>query len=420
MVGESQKIALPKASSVQVSRKGIVDLQLYHDHIRLVAVKSGLVVLALSQETKPDEDFKYFIEVRPKVKDDLASLPELTKLCQGTGLQFDIKREQLRGSTDDFRLFYQTKDICDAQASCAFQAHLSAAASDQLKIYIESLLGEKFEVLVKETGAILALASCSDSLTEKNQRKIAEHLIGSPFFKKNLLVVCKKDWHAKSYLLFSKVIVLEKSAARELGLQTGLDGRGSLARNNFRVDLDWQLHAALKTRQAKIIGEPVIFLVGGAEAHLQSGSEILVSKDTTEGLQAYPRAYAWKDLGLDLKIKVFPFEAKMVRLQYSFTVANPSSKGGSQIHKNKIASEIELPLDKSSIVGGIQFKSDGQQEGSIPFLNSLPILGPLIRKSTTNDMETSLYLHFYLKAADGQDLTNPQTSPLSTSSSRQK
>ena len=126
---------------------------------------------------------------------------------------------------------------------------------------------------------------------------------------------------------------------------------------------------------------------------------MLTVKDQTEVQRKSNAVYAWKEVGLDLKVKVLPFEAQRMRLQYSFVMSNPSGREGSPIHRNRLESEIELPLDQATIVGGIQLKSYGDQKSAIPLLDSLPIVGPIFNLKSRSEMETNLYLHFLLKRA---------------------
>ncbi len=408
-IGEAEKLTLPKGASVQVSRRGIVDIQVYPKHLRVLGLKSGLVVLTVVQENKADEDFKYFIEVRPKGQEEAPKSDEIAHLTKAAGLEWDSIFERIHGQSADFKNFYQLKNLCDLRNNCSFQATLNESEQNAVTQNISKSLGPRFQVSVKESGAILVLASCNEKITEKNQQRLVEHLAGSEIYTKNVLVSCKEQIQSHSYLLYAKIIVVEKSLARELGWQGSIDANlGS--QNPLSMDTNLKLDAALKTKRAHVLGEPVIWLLGASEARLQSGSEVLVAKDTNEHKNR--TSYSWKELGLDLKVKVFALEAKKAHMQYSFTVSTASSQTSSHIQKNKIESEIAMPLEQPAVVGGIQFKSEGESDSLIPYLDSIPIIGPIFKRSAKNDSETSLYLHFYLKESEEAGLPLSQKSPL--------
>jgi hypothetical protein len=214
-IGDSKEIAMTEGASIQISRRGIIDAQILPSKIRIVGIKTGLVVLTLVQNGKKDEDLKYFVSVVPKSEEIPKELEDLREISEGTGLQFQEKTKEIKGTADNYLLFYKTKALCDQKKTCSFTSVLSEKARDALSTYLEGLLGGDFENIVKANGSILVLTPCSANLSEKERGKIVDHLIGNDLLKKNLLVACKKDWYSGSYTLFSKMIVMENSTAKD-------------------------------------------------------------------------------------------------------------------------------------------------------------------------------------------------------------
>lgn len=396
-VGDSYEIAISEGTKIQISRKGIVDAQLLPKSLRIVALKTGIIVLTLS--CSDEDDYKYFIHVQNKHEKPANDFDDLKTLTQNASLYFNEETQEISGSSPSYSIFYKAKKMCEERKTCSFQALLSEKARHTLTQSIEQLIGSKFEILVKENGAILILTPCGEHLNEKEQGKVVEHLISDSFVRRNLLIACKKEWHSGYYTLYSKMIVMENRVAKEIGLQTHLELMGS--NSHFASNLDMDLSLALKNRKAKLVGEPVVWLLSGVEAHAQSGSELLMMKEQVGKRDSDSKSkYVWKELGLDLRVKLFPLDEKRVRLRYSFLVSNPASKEAGQIHVNKLESEVELMLEKASVVGGIQFKTSDDMRESTPFFESIPIVGPIFKRSGESESESNIFLYFYLTKPD--------------------
>jgi len=397
-IGEAFEIALPESASIHISRKGIVDVQVLPSKLRLVGVKNGLVVLTLTQAQNSEEDLKYFITVQTKEDNVPKSIEDLKNLCEGAGLFFQDKTQEIRGSTSAVFLFYRIKQLCESKKPCTFNAFLSEDAVKKVQTDLSESYGPTYEVSVKANGAIAVLVPCNEKISEKEQGKVLQHLSGSELLQKNILIACKKDWYSGYYTLYAKMIVMENGTAKDIGLQSKLELKGALLNPVSQSKLELGLHNALKNKKAKLIGEPVIWLLSGVDARAESGSEILVLRSGSASSKH--AKYVWKQIGLDLKVKVFPLDATKVRLQYSFLISSASNDGG-QIQRNKLESEVELSLEKSAIVGGIQFKTSGDTKDSLPLIDSIPIFGPLFRRSEENENESNIFLYFYL--------TNPKS-----------
>lgn len=395
-IGDAHEISIPEGASINISRRGIIDAQVLPSKLRIVGIKNGLVVLTLSQGSK-EEDLKYFVTVKPREDEPPKTIDDLKNLCEGAGLNFLEKTQEVKGTANDHLLFYRIKQLCEAKKTCTFAASLSENAKTRLQTALSNSYGSTFEVLVKNSGAIAVLVPCNDKISEKESGKVIQHLSGNDLLQKNLVVACKKDWYSGYFTLYAKMIVMESSTAKDIGLQSKLETVGTFADPLLKTNLDLGIHAALKNKKAKLIGEPVLWLLSGVDARAQSGSEILVLKSNAESNSKHAK-YVWKDIGLDLKVKIFPLEANRVRLQYSFLMSNATKDAG-QIHKNKLESEVELSVEKSAIVGGIQFKTNGDSKDTVPFLDSIPIFGPLFKMASENETESNIFLYFYLTHA---------------------
>ena len=395
-VGQATEIKLREGSRIQISRKGIVDAQLLPGKLRLVGLKQGLVVLTLTHMGSEQEDYRYFVQVdKPLTPSASSSL--LSEACQQAGLSFSTDAMTVAGVSGKARDFYRAKHLCEEQKDCLFRADLSEDGQKEIHRRLLVLFGDKAEVLVRENGALLVLIPCHEKEGGKEQTRILEHLIRDEPFKHYSVIACKNHWHHGRFTLYAKMIVMQTSAAKDLGLQTQFEGGGELGRGPLiqHGQLDIQIGAALQNRKAELVGEPVLSLLSGVEARAQSGSELLIMKEKGK-LGEQVQTSFWKEVGMDLRVKVFPQNRETIRLQYSFLISSPSTKESGQIHMHKLESEVEMKLRQSEIVGSIQFKSSGEQNSSIPVVESIPIVGPLLQRSGTHNADSRIFLHFHI------------------------
>lgn len=387
-IGESYEISLPEGTGIQLSKRGVVDAQLVLDKIRLVGLRTGFVSLTLSKPQVIGGDYKYFINVKQKTDKDDDAFVQAVKLA---GLSISKEKFSIEGISYKYFHFYKVKKLCEEKKYCTFLALLSPSAVQEVLDYLRNILPSSYEIQALSHGPITILEDCSEEKTDSVGK--VEHLVGNKDLQKNILVSCKREWRNGYFTVYSKMIVMENSKAKELGLQTNfqLDSENSFVSSRLNL----ALHAAVNDKKAKLIGEPVIWLTEGVTAHVQSGSEILFRRRDEKKRQE--DSLLWKEVGLDLKVKIFPVYGNKVKLYYNFIISSMSQKNGSQIFKNKLESEIELQLEEAAIVGGIQFKASDEHKKIVPYIESIPILGPFFKTRSESECDSTIFLYFYAK-----------------------
>lgn len=395
-IGSAQTIPYPEGSRIRVSRRGVVDVQILDKHIRLTGLRQGFVTVTLSSDGAEEKDIKYFVQVE---KAELVgqSTENLDFACRSAHLSYNREQESVTGSSADYQMFYRAKLLCQKARNCTHLATLSSTGQAKFIGVLANLLGSSYEVDVKANGAIHVLAPCREPQLASEHQKLVFHLIGNPWIGEHLFVSCRQDISPDVYKLFTKLIVMEKSVAEDIGLQSKLGAHASLSPASFKKNLELDLNAVLEHHKGEILGEPVLWLRSGMEAQVQSGSEIPTIRKQVYMKDEPTPLYVWKEVGLDLKVKILPAEKGKAFLQYTLIISNPPSGAEMSIHRNKLESEVELTVNQSMVVGGIQFNTKGGKEGSIPYLSSIPIIGPFLRSSAREEATTNLYLYFLLK-----------------------
>lgn len=389
-VGESLEIPFKEEDSLQISRKGIVDVQILEKKIRVVGLKSGIVVLSMKNYNEKFSYFKYYFRVSKK-----ESSPEdnfLEKLVYQAGLKFEESTYTVSGETDQFYSFYRLSKLCKKRQRCL--SHISLNKKGQRKIHdhVQKILGPSYDLEVKKNGKILIFAPCSEKESLlKGHREFISHLLEGEEFDKEFDIVCRTMKDSRLYILQSKMIVMESNIAKDLGLESP-----NLVVSDMLSKVNLKLHSALQDKKAELVGAPVIKIQSGSEAYLESGSEYLYHGDSAyKDKELYTE---WKSIGLSLNVKLLAQSEDKVHLNYDFRISNPSSRDNRRILTNRISGSILLEEKKSKLVGSIKFTTEGSHEQSNPLIESVPIIAPLFKQSSSNRAESSIFLEFYLES----------------------
>lgn len=403
-VGESHQLTIASDSRISVSRKGVIDVHLVGlNQVKVTGLKPGFIVITIHGDEDEKVLGKIFVEVTRKnevVEHQRFLLPQ--HICRNLPARFcNDKEGSINGSFDDYKQFYKAKMYCEDQSECTFLGTLSKKGRDELEALILSQVKSIHELQIQEKGYIIGSIHCfydADKETKTTQ-ELFQHVLADIVPKSYLKTICKRHLDDELYTLFAKVILIEKKAAQELGLQSYLNGHPASALNVFNPQFETHLNAFLKDNKAQVIGEPVIWLHQSHEARVQSGGEMLagIEKKVKDKKLEVSR---WKEYGLDLKAKIFPITSAKILVHFSFVLRSPSpNQSSSTVHLNlnRIESDVQLNLDQASIVGGVEFQTSGQGEETVPFLSAIPIVGPLFKLRLSEESNTQLYLYFLLK-----------------------
>ena len=116
-IGSAQTIPYPDGSRIRVSRRGVVDVQILDKHIRLTGLRQGFVTVTLSSDGAEEKDVKYFVQVE---KPELIGqgTVNLDFACRSAHLRYNREQESVTGSSNDYRMFYRAKLLCQKARNC--------------------------------------------------------------------------------------------------------------------------------------------------------------------------------------------------------------------------------------------------------------------------------------------------------------
>jgi type IV pilus assembly protein PilQ len=155
-------------------------------------------------------------------------------------------------------------------------------------------------------------------------------------------------------------------------------------------NLNLRLSAAETQGSAKIISAPRIMALHNQSASITSGVSIPVSVVSAAGAQT-----VFFDAALTLTVtpRVTPdgnifLDVQVTKNEPDFE--NTGSRGDPSIVRREARTQLLVRDGDTTVIGGIFQRNTGFSTDRIPFLGSLPIIGPLFRSSSRTDVRNEL------------------------------
>ena len=388
-VGQTQLRHFPGAKTIQLSRKGLLDLVfLGEQRWQFTALKPGFLILTVLQEQEL-VSIRLHIEIvqKPKSKGEVQS--QWLSLCEGAHLQCEAKTGIVGGNTDSFLHHWNLQSLCREEKVCLYGGHLSEKGLQAWKLFVARELHSPFSYEITPAGGLQFAFDCLSPQEWQQKKSIVQLWVQQQFpFLSPPLVLCRSWQSHVYYRLTFKALLMEKAIAKELGFE-----------NKFQAQIlpfapiyESRFHDFLHDRKVKIVAEPMIRLNAGITAHAQSGGEfpILVRKIHGEGQDIIEPT--WKEHGIKLEVTALPFSQDHAILRYDFSLKNPTSEGTHHMQIQRLTSELDVKIGIPFIVGKIDFTSDGARNQSISLLRAIPLLGPFFKMEFFDKAQTNLYL----------------------------
>jgi type IV pilus assembly protein PilQ len=155
-------------------------------------------------------------------------------------------------------------------------------------------------------------------------------------------------------------------------------------------NLNLRLSAAETQGSAKIISAPRIMTLHNQSASITSGVSIPVSVVSAAGAQT-----VFFDAALTLNVtpRVTPdgnifLDVNVTKNEPDFE--NTGSRGDPSIVRREARTQLLVRDGDTTVIGGIFQRNTGFSTDRVPFLGSLPIIGPLFRSSSRTDVRNEL------------------------------
>lgn len=191
----------------------------------------------------------------------------------------------------------------------------------------------------------------------------------------------------------------------------GLTG-GILSGGDFAVPL--LLNALSTDDKANILSLPSVLVNNNEEAIVKTEEERPTTQSNQSNSSTTQSNGPPRNAGITLEISPTISPNNYLRLNINLEVSRfegafdpNSATGGGIVRRRTIKTQVTMPSDATMVLGGVIEDSESSNDGGIPLLKDIPILGFFFRKSEATTTKTNLYFFVtptILDEDDFQDL----------------
>ena len=161
-----------------------------------------------------------------------------------------------------------------------------------------------------------------------------------------------------------------------------------ILRDNIRLDL--ALSAMESSGKAKIVSSPKVVTVDNKEALIEQGTQIPYATVSASGTNT-------QFVDATLSLKVTPHITPDGRITMKLEAKNDSqgemiSSGQPAINKKKATTEVLIGDGETTVIGGILQVSRTEDQAGVPWLSKIPILGYFFRKDVNTARNRELLI----------------------------
>lgn len=207
--------------------------------------------------------------------------------------------------------------------------------------------------------------------------------------------------------------------------ETSFNAKGNNTDGNVSINFDTtnrlgdafklNLQALIQNSQAVIYQNPRVTVKDGQPAtiNISEDRHIQLQTSSVNGLTT-----SLTKLSAGVKLQITPkimgngnISLSVIGTLSDFLLYDDSASYYA-VETSTIDTSIDLPIDKTLVIGGILKEKQFTSKGGIPFLRSIPIIGKLFSgvKNETNIVETVIYISVYFQKnsniGDGPRLMN--------------
>lgn len=206
----------------------------------------------------------------------------------------------------------------------------------------------------------------------------------------------------------AQIVSITQEAKRRLGIRWGYDNlstsnpvtgaidlsvthNSNLAlgflRDNLNLSVD--LQAMQQDDQLHILSSPHILVLDGSPAEIKQGKEVPYVVQTANLINT-----SFREANLSLKVTPRVLNEDFISLDVVVTNdsvdQNSSTSSEPLINKQSITTNLFLANETTVVIGGILLKNDDNQNGSVPGISRIPLLGNLFKNSVKSRENTEL------------------------------
>jgi type II secretory pathway component GspD/PulD (secretin) len=175
------------------------------------------------------------------------------------------------------------------------------------------------------------------------------------------------------------------------------------------LSLDVKIDALIQKNRAHVLASPSIATLNGKEAKIIIG-ERFPYLETTTTPTGNTQTTRFIDVGTSLKVTpmVSPDGWITMKVHPEVSSVSASLAAGPRITTREADSTIRVRDNETIIIGGLINKKDDRTKGGVPFLRSIPVVGWIFSKRSSDLEETELTVfitpHIIRASSIGKDL----------------
>jgi len=160
-------------------------------------------------------------------------------------------------------------------------------------------------------------------------------------------------------------------------------------------DIKVVLNALAEDNLINVISTPSVMVLDNHEAFIHVGDQVPIKSSTTQTDGGNTtESIEYKDTGVQLAVRPSVNAGGLVTMdvEQSVTDVGPidSATGQRAFLERNIMSRVSVRSNESVVLGGLIRENANNTESGVPFLHSLPVLGPLFGSTTKTDRRTEL------------------------------
>lgn len=384
-IGRSAVWAIPQTGSINVSNGSIVRVADEGKQLRLTAVKLGTATIKAGAQTLdvnviPEAAFRLYATLQNAIKNKRG-----IKLSAADG-KLKITGRLLRA--EDWLAIADALQGTEA-GKFQFQATVDADIEEQMRATLTERLKQQglSHIQLKLSPDIVALAPTEP----RDARKRAEAVL-APF---GIRVESNSNVLSLEPMVRVKIVVAEvkKSFERQYGINWPSAVTGQLLPDQIipTLPIDATLNALETHGWGRVLASPNILCRSGKEAEFMAGGEFPIKLSSFRSSDV-----VWKSYGIMLHIKPLAdldgnmsieIGTEVSALDHAHAVDNIPA-----IVTNKMTTHFDLTKTRTIALSGL-IKSDlSNNSTGLPWLSTIPILGPLFSSRDFKDDRSELII----------------------------
>ena len=173
------------------------------------------------------------------------------------------------------------------------------------------------------------------------------------------------------------------------------------------------IKAVAGASNTRVLSEPHVVAVSGAEAQISLGDKVAVPTESTtySDTENMRSNYEYLDTGIIMKVTPYVTAGNDVRMVISQEVSNAVYRDVNNVNvpptivNKSLSSELVVPDNSTLIMGGMIKNENTDNNSGIPFLKDIPYLGVIFRNNVKKNTRSELLVLLTVNVVDSK---NPQ------------